>query len=53
MMKQCVLIIDSSDEFINLIKSIFSSCANWQILTAFTKQEGITVAQLEQPGIIY
>lgn len=52
MMKQCVLIIDNSDEFINLIKSIFDSCANWLILTAFTEQEGIAVAQLEQPDII-
>ncbi len=49
---KCILVIDDRDKFINLIKSMFDSYADWQILMASTEKEGIATAQLEQPDII-
>jgi CheY-like chemotaxis protein len=52
MIKQCILVIDDSDKFINYIKSTFDSCTDWQVLKASDEKEAITLAQLEQPDII-
>ncbi|MGL5942996.1 MAG: response regulator [Waterburya sp.] len=52
MIKQSILVIDDSDEFINYIKSIFNSCTGWQVLKASDEKKAIALAQLEQPDII-
>lgn len=52
MFKQCILVIDDSDGFINFIESTFDSCTDWQVLTASDEKKAIALAQLEQPDII-
>ncbi|MGL5832318.1 MAG: response regulator, partial [Waterburya sp.] len=52
MFKQCILVIDDSDGFINFIQSTFDSCTDWQVLTASDEKKAIALAQLEQPDII-
>ncbi|MGL5942997.1 MAG: response regulator [Waterburya sp.] len=52
MTSKCILVIDDNDDCITLVKSVLEYETDWQIVTASSGREGITIAQLELPDII-